>query len=271
MAHSTHLFRTPLLSKLSLFVPLKKDRMKAVYENHYLTDRDVANFARQSFAKLADHFTEDQNKNLIKFLARGMSSGDWEKLLVQMQVAKSMDEVRDLAVYLRKIPEHFVPFAHPHISIRMQAPVPIARQAFKHKVGFLESEESRRYISSRPELYVPGAFRASAVNVKQGSGDTHPKSESWLEHYKSMCFASIQSYEEMIAEGICPEQARLILPQGVEVNWLWTGSLYAFANFYNQRSDSHAQKEIQLLAQEIDQIISPLFPISWAALTKGVF
>ena len=107
---------------------LKKDLMKAVYENHYLTDRDVANFARQSFAKLADHFTEEQNHNLIKFLARGMSSGDWEKLLTKMQVAKSTDEVRDLACYLRKIPEHWVPFGHPHISIRMQAPVPIARQ-----------------------------------------------------------------------------------------------------------------------------------------------
>ena len=245
--------------------------MKAVYENHYLTDRDVANFARQSFAKLADHFTEDQNKNLIKFLARGMSSGDWEKLLVQMQVAKSMDEVRDLAVYLRKIPEHWVPFGHPHISIRMQAPVPIARQAFKHKIGFLESEESRRYISSRPELYIPGAFRASAVNVKQGSGGIHPDSDIWLESYISIGNTCIRAYENMIAAGVCPEQARFILPQGVEVNWLWTGSLYAFANFYNQRSDSHAQKEIQLLAQEIDQIISPLFPISWAALTKGVF
>lgn len=86
-----------------------------------------------------------------------------------------------------------------------------------------------------------------------------------------MCFAAIQSYEEMIADGICPEQARLILPQGVEVNWLWTGSLYAFANFYNQRSDSHAQQEIQELAKKVDGIIAPLYPISWAALTKGVF
>lgn len=102
--------------------------MKAEYENHYLSDKDVANFARQSFAKLAENFSEDQNNSLIKFLARGMSSGDWEKLLVKMQVAKSTDEVRELASYLRKIPEHWVPFGHPHISIRMQAPIPIARQ-----------------------------------------------------------------------------------------------------------------------------------------------
>lgn len=58
--------------------------MKAVYENHYLSDTDVANFARQSFAKLAENFTKEQNDNLIRFLARGMASGDWNKLVDSM-------------------------------------------------------------------------------------------------------------------------------------------------------------------------------------------
>ena len=75
----------------------------------------------------------------------------------------------------------------------------------------------------------------------------------------------------MIAAGICPEQARFILPQGCEVNWVWTGSLYAFANAYNQRSDSHAQKEVQELFKQVDEIIAPLYPVSWAALTRGEY
>lgn len=245
--------------------------MKAEYENHYLSDKDVANFARQSFAKLAENFSEDQNNSLIKFLARGMSSGDWEKLLVKMQVAKSTDEVRELASYLRKIPEHWVPFGHPHISIRMQAPIPIARQSFKHKIGFLESEESRRYISSTPELFIPKNFREAAVNVKQGSAGEHPRNLHWMKTYERTCKLAIDLYEEMIADGICPEQARFILPQGVEVNWVWTGSLYAYANFYNQRSDSHAQQEVQDLAEEVNKIIAPLYPISWKALTQGAY
>ena len=243
--------------------------MKAQYENHYLTDRDVANFARQSFAKLADHFTEEQNNNLIRYLARGMASGDWEKLIDQMIDGMTRENAKELAVYCRKIPEHWVPFGHPHISIRMQAPVPIARQAFKHKIGFVESEESRRYISTRPELFVPRTFRASAKNVKQGSAGTHDLSAYWLDRYVEQCNDTINMYEQMVSDGICPEQARLILPQGVEVNWLWTGSLYAFANFYNQRSDSHAQLEIQELAEQINQIIAPLYPVSWGALTQG--
>lgn len=245
--------------------------MKAEYENHYLSDKDVANFARQSFAKLAENFSDDQNNNLIKFLARGMSSGDWEKLLVKMQVSKSTDEVRELASYLRKIPEHWVPFGHPHISIRMKAPVPIARQSFKHKIGFVESEESRRYISSTPELFIPKNFREVAANVKQGSAGEHPRNLHWMETYERTCKLAIDLYEEMVADGVCPEQARFILPQGVEVNWVWTGSLYAYANFYNQRSDSHAQQEVQDLAEEVNKIIAPLYPVSWSALTQGAY
>ena len=74
-------------------------------------------------------------------------------------------------------------------------------------------------------------------------------------------------YEAMIEDGVAPEQARFVLPQGVEVSWYWTGSLAAFARVYNQRTDSHAQGEIQDLAREMGALIKPLFPVSWAALT----
>ena len=246
--------------------------MKAIYENHYLTDNDVANFARQSFAELANNFTEEQNHNLIRFLARGMASGDWAKLIDRFQFDDfSAKKAHELAVYLRKIPEHWVPFGHPHITLRMNAPIPIRVQCFKHKVGFVESEESRHYISSRPVYFIPEYFRAKAESVKQGSGDKHPDSDFWKMRYSVACEKAIQQYEDILAAGVCPEQARFILPQGCEVNWVWTGSLYAYANFYNQRSDPHAQKEIQELAEQVNRIISPLYPVSWRALTRGEY
>lgn len=245
--------------------------MKAIYENHYLTDRDVANFARQSFADVAHNFTEAQNDNLVRFLARGMASGDWEKLLIEMIDCTSAAKAKGLATYMRRIPEHWVPFGAPHITLRMTAPIPIRVQCFKHKVGFVESEESRRYISSTPVLYIPEEFRASAPSVKQGSAGKHATSDYWKMKYTEQCNAAIDLYERMLNAGICPEQARFILPQGCEVNWVWTGSLYAFANFYNQRSDGHAQKEIQELAEQVGKIIEPLFPVSWPALTQGVY
>lgn len=245
--------------------------MKAIYERHYLTDADVANYARQSFATLADNFTEAQNNNLVRFLARGMASGDWEKLIFKMIESRSQEECKALAVYMRKIPEHWVPFGHPHISLRMQAPIPIRVQCFKHKVGFVESEESRRYISGTPEFYTPEAYRSAAASVKQGSAGTHPENAFWQEAYSAVCKKAISTYEMMIVDGVCPEQARFILPQGCEVNWLWTGSLYAYANFYNQRSDPHAQMEVQELAKQVASIIAPLYPVSWAALTQGEY
>ncbi len=240
--------------------------MYALYENHYLADRDVANYARQSFADLADNFTEAQNNNLIQFLARGMKSGDWDSLIKKMVDVSDYRKAQELARYLRKIPEHWVPFGHPHITLRMEAPVPIARQAFKHKIGYVESEESRRYISSKPTFFVPEHFRAKAENVKQGSGGAHPDSDLWKAVYTEHAQHSIDLYLEAIEDGMCPEQARFFLIQGIEVHWVWTGSLYAFAQAYIARSDSHAQQESQDLFAQIDTIIRPLFPVSWAAL-----
>ena len=243
--------------------------MLALYQNHYLTDQDVANFARQSFAKLADNFSEAQNNQLIRFLARGMATNDWEALIDKLILVDTAEEAKELATYLRNIPEHWVPFGHPHITLRMSAPVPIRTQCYKHKIGMVESEESRRYVSSRPVLYVPDEFRMSAANVKQGSAGVHPNSAEMRQSYINMCNMMIDLFTIGIAQGYCAEQMRLVLPQGCEVNWVWTGSLYAFANFYNQRSDSHAQKEIQVLAEQVNGIIAPLFPVSWAALTQG--
>lgn len=104
--------------------------MKAVYQDHYLSDTDVANFARQSFAKVAEQFTPEQNHNLIKFLARGMASKDWDKLIDEIKGTNLLDDekARQLAVHLRNIPEHWVPFGHPQITLRMQAPIPIRVQ-----------------------------------------------------------------------------------------------------------------------------------------------
>lgn len=250
--------------------------MKVEYENHFLDDQAVANFARLSFAKLAENFKPEDNHNLIRFLARGMRSGDWNKLVEEMltlsvgeDAVNARKKAHDLAVYIRKIPEHWVPFGHPHISLRMEAPVPIARQLFKHKIGFVESEESRRYISMEPVLYIPDEFRAIAPDIKQGSAGVHPRSEHWRERYTKNCRYMISEYMCMVDDDVAPEQARFILPQGVEVHWALTGSLYAFANLYNQRADSHAQKESQTVAEQINQIIAPLYPVSWAALTQG--
>lgn len=222
--------------------------MRVEYIDHMGSDLSVVNAARVSFDKVSDWVYEND---------------EWDGPLWKLSEADAK-----LITYLAKH-DHWTPFAHTSISLRMQAPVPIRTQCFKHKQGLVENEESRRYIRSRPVLFVPDNLRSAPTNgAKQGSSGVHPKSNHWLNQYEWVCKEAITLYERMIADGICPEQARFVLPQGVEVNWVWTGNLYAFANFYLKRTDPHAQKEIQKLALMVGEIIEPLFPISWKALTQ---
>lgn len=229
--------------------------MKAEYVAHHGDDLMVVNSARVSMDKASsweevDCGHEDCDARCPGVFTR-LSEADTK-----------------LISYLARH-NHWTPFAHPQITLRMGAPVPIRTQCFKHKAGFVENEESRRYIKGTPELYIPDEFRVAAESVKQGSGGKHPISGLWKDAYERIAARSVRTYEDMIADGVCPEQARFILPQGCMVNWIWTGSLAAFARFYRQRTDPHAQREVQQLAERVGQIIEPLYPVSWSALTNG--
>ena len=235
------------------------------YISHMGNDAGVANDARISFDALADMFTEEQNESLIKFLARGVRTSEWNSLIGQLSKGVG-SEAEGLLLQIRRMADHWTPFAHTAIKLRMNAPVPIRTQCFKHKSGLVENEESRRYIKSEPEVYIPEYFRSSAKDTKQGSGGKHPESDFWKEEYENTVNQCVETYLQMVENGVCSEQARFILPQGCIVNWVWTGNLYSFANFYNKRTDPHAQKEIRDVAYEVGDVIAPLFPISWEAL-----
>ena len=215
--------------------------MKAEYVDHMGDDISVVNAARVSMDNSSD------------FDEQGILNCSDEKLIKYLSSHN-----------------HWTPFAHTAITLRMSAPIPIRTQCFKHKVGFSENEESRRYISSIPDVFVPDNFRMASDSVKQGSGGVHDKSDYWIDLYKSSTTIAIHNYNAMISDGVCPEQARLVLPQGCEVNWIWTGNLASYARFYNQRTDPNSQKEVATLAKCVSDIISPLFNVSWSAMTNRV-
>ena len=198
-------------------------------------DDSVVDAARVSFEKRSENYTAEQNESLIKFLARK---------------------------------GHEIPFAHTAITFRVGAPVPVRTQCFKSKIGFVESEESRRYITSEPEIFIPDAFRKAVKDKKQGSGGFHPDSNFLLAEYTTDARYMVGKYMSAIERGVCPEQARFWLPQGVMVNWVWTGSLLAYARFYNLRIKPDAQKEVRDVAVKVDEVLSELFPISWNALIR---
>ncbi len=234
--------------------------MNVEYVDHMGTDLSVVNAARVSFDRQSEWETRKATTLEDSGVLGSLEYETEEKVLSE----KDAKLIRFLAKH-----DHWTPFGHTAISLRMQAPIPVRTQCFKHKVGLVENEESRRYVFSKPGYFVPELFRMKPEgSTKQGSADVHPMSDWWRDVYVTCLEEAIELYEAMIRDDVCPEQARFILPQGCEVNWVWTGNLMSFANFYKKRSDPHAQREIQDLAHMVGDVIRPLFPVSWEALTK---
>jgi thymidylate synthase (FAD) len=158
--------------------------MKAEYISHMGDDLTVVNAARVSFDKeSADISLGD--KKLIKYLA---CHGHW------------------------------TPFSHPQITMRYTVPIFVARQEFKHIVGFARNEESRRYISSEPKFFTPSQFRKRPLSsIKQGSGDNmHPSGNKyWQRAFQAVHTVCMEAYTTAVEGGMCPEQARMILPQSM--------------------------------------------------------
>ena len=246
------------------------------YIDHMGTDLTVVNAARVSFDSESKELSYPDRK-LIRYLAQH---------------------------------EHWSPFAHPQISLRVKAPIFVARQLAKHQIGFAWNEISRRYVDTCAEMYLPKIWRSKADSIKQGSSDDEIDIEKafsfikrgkiltelgsfyhlnktidsnlfWIEYpdtdkQKAITPAkeAVQNimitlqgmYDDLIELGVCPEQARMVLPQATYTEWIWTGSLLAYSRMCKLRLDSHTQKETQEVAQMISNIITLLFPVSWDQL-----
>ena len=196
------------------------------------TDLTVVNSARVSFGKKKDKF-EPKDKKLITYLAKH---------------------------------GHWTPFGHVSLQFHIIAPVFVARQLVKHQVGLVWNEVSRRYVDTKPEIYTPKSWRRYAEDKKQGSSDEIAW-KRWTE-YESLVKTCVGAYERMMANGICPEQARMILPQSMMTEWYWSGTLMAFARVCNLRCKSDAQLETRMITDQIDELSSTIAPVSWKELRK---
>ena len=202
--------------------------IKATYLDHMGEDMDVADAARVSFAKKAEGYSDEKNHKLIQYLARE---------------------------------GHIAPFGHCYLRFHIKAPIFVARQLVKHKFMRM-SEVSRRYVDSEPELYVPDVWRGRSADKKQGSdGVSHPP--TWLDSTMNQV---LDLYDQMIHDGVAPEQARMVLPQSTMTEWWWSGSLDAFADMCRLRCKPDAQAETRIVANQISADIKIVFPVAWAAL-----
>lgn len=154
-------------------------------------------------------------------------------------------------------------------TLLIRAPVPIRTQCFKHKYGFCENEVSRRYVDAPPTFFTPKTWRSRAPSVKQGSLET-PVRYHWLAKTiaKAAYGLSSAAYRTQLALGVCPEQARFLLAQGMETEWYWTASLTDFRRAFLLRHTPHAQREIWELFDMLDQRLKTLWPKTWALMSS---
>jgi thymidylate synthase (FAD) len=157
--------------------------IKATLKDHMGTDLSVVNAARVSFGKSSTFDGRVGGPNVLK----------------QADVK--------LVKYLAEH-EHFSPFGHCFASFHVKAPIFVARQLVKHK--FLRwNEISRRYVSDNPEFYRPDKWRGKSDDKKQGSAGV-VEVEDVLEETHGQ---ALVTYQELLDKGVCPEQARMVLPQ----------------------------------------------------------
>jgi thymidylate synthase (FAD) len=182
---------------------------------------------------------------------------------------KAFDDADAKLIAYLSAHEHQSPFFHPQLQFRIRMPIAIARQWFKHTVGLTRNEMSRRYVSEPPVFQLPVPLRLKSDHLKQGSSDIpHSGSAVWESllraHFDFACIL----YNGMIEDGICPEQARYVLPTATLTEFVETGSLAAYARIYKLRTSPDAQREIRVYAEAVGRICAERFPVSWAALIK---
>lgn len=235
------------------------------YVSHMGDDLTVVNAARVSFAKESDwEFRVDENNPPYG------KNPDFPVIVPMFRELSGKD--KKLIDYLATH-NHWTPFAHPQISFRVKAPIFIRTQLFKHKVGIVENEVSRRYVTMEPEFYHPFWRKAPTDGAKQGSSgficEQFPNGDECSnldKDYRNFVNQAKEFYNNLISLGIAPEQARGVLPQSTYTEWWWTGSLSAFARVCRLRSDSHAQWEVQQYSSAFSAILKDLYPYCWSKL-----
>ena len=199
------------------------------------TDLTVVNAARVSFDKFKEEL-EYSDEKLIQYLAEH---------------------------------GHWTPFSHCSIQFKIDAPIFVARQLIKHTVGLAWNEVSRRYVDDNPKFYTPYEWRRRAADKKQGSMAEAVSSQDIANRIKNESDRiALNCYDRLLKLKVCPEQARMVLPQNMMTSWFWSGSLYAFSRVCNLRLKEDAQEETRDVAQSISDHCAVEFPLSWKNLVK---
>ena len=221
--------------------------IKVTYIDHMGTDLSVVNAARVSFGKQSDWMPRIHNG---------------EPKVLQFKDDK-------LIKYLAKH-KHYSPFNHTFVTFHVKAPIFVARQLQKHEY-MVWNEISRRYVDNKPELYEPDEWRGRSADKKQGSEGVVEVMDAYFhadELGNTISQVTLDLYNNLLVEGVAPEQARMVLPQSMMTEWYWSGTVFSFAKMCSLRCKDDTQAETRVVADAIDEEMENLYPISWESLRE---
>ncbi|MFL5930555.1 MAG: FAD-dependent thymidylate synthase [Gaiellaceae bacterium] len=197
-------------------------------------DLSVVNGARVSFAR---HKTEidDSDAGLIRFLMRE---------------------------------RHGTPFEHNSFRFHIRAPIFVAREWFRHRVGSF-NEFSMRYAPATDDFYVPGPEDVRTQVGKPGAYSFDPVPEEIAdqtrEELRQVYEAAYATYERLVELGVARELARAVLPVGAYTEFYWTVNARALMNFLSLRNSETAQREIRRYAEACERFLGERMPITYEA------
>lgn len=146
---------------------------------------------------------------------------------------------------------HTSPFRHPQLQFRVQCPIFVERQLFKHQVGLTANSISGRYVDFSDEYWIPDQLRLQSKDSKQGSAENANSIDNsqFITRINCLVEQCKELYDDMVVCGIAKEQCRIILPLCLQTQFIWTGSLAAFIHLWKLRLKEDTQKETRDVAQ----------------------
>ena len=191
--------------------------MKAELLSHFGSDLTITNTARVSYGKQVDEFT-DKDIKLINYLVKH---------------------------------GHTSPFRHCSLQFRINCPIYVERQLFKHQVGWAANSISGRYVDFSDTYTTVTEWRKQSTSSKQGSEGVIENQEMASIIEADIIERCKGAYEKLIELGVSKEQARTILPLNLNTTFIWTGSFQAFVHLCNLRLKPDAQQETREVVAEM--------------------